>query len=438
MTNVSSISIENGRLVDPANGVDGQWDLHIKGDRVLAVGPPPEGFRPDLRIDAAGQVVCPGIVDLCARLREPGAEHKATIASETTAAAGAGITTLCCPPDTDPVIDTPAVAELIRRKAMQTGLARILPMGALTRALQGEQLSEMAALKQAGCRVMSNGSRPLRSTLVERRALEYATTFGLTCFLNPEESSLRDQGCAHEGAVGSRLGLPGIPVAAETVAVARDLALVEQTRANIHFRGLSSAAAVRMLRRAHKEQLPVSADVSAHQLHLTEMDLDGFNSNCHVEPPLRSLTDRDALRQALADGVIAAVCSDHQPHEPDAKQAPFPSTAPGISALETLLPLALKLVSENVLPLGDAVARLTIGPARILGLEAGRLDVGRIADVCVFDPAHTWRLDPERLLSQGQNTPFSGWEFSGRVSWTLLGGRVVYRRQEPSTYGNEY
>ncbi len=431
MTNVSSISIENGRLVDPANGVDGQWDLHIKGDRVLAVGPPPEGFRPDLRIDAAGQVVCPGIVDLCARLREPGAEHKATIASETTAAAGAGITTLCCPPDTDPVIDTPAVAELIRRKAMQTGLARILPMGALTRALQGEQLSEMAALKQAGCRVMSNGSRPLRSTLVERRALEYATTFGLTCFLNAEEPSLRDQGCAHEGAMSSRLGLPGIPVAAETVALARDLALAEQTRANIHFRGLSSAAAVRMLRRAHKEQLPVSADVSAHQLHLTEMDLDGFNSNCHVEPPLRSLTDRDALRQALADGVIAAVCSDHQPHEPDAKQAPFPSTAPGISALETLLPLTLKLVSENVLPLGDALARLTIGPARILGLDLGRLDLDRIADVCVFDPAHTWRLDPERLLSHGQNTPFAGWEFNGRVNWTLLGGRVVYRRQEP-------
>ncbi len=430
MKDVSSISIENGRLVDPANGVDGQWDLHIAGDEVLAVGPPPGGFRPDLRIDAVGQVVCPGIVDLCARLREPGAEHKATIASETAAAAGAGITTLCCPPDTDPVIDTPAVAELIRRKALQTGLARILPMGALTRALQGEQLSEMAALKQAGCHVMSNATRPLRSNLVERRALEYATTFGLTCFLNPEDPSLREQGCAHEGAVGSRLGLPGIPVAAETVAVARDLALVEQTRANIHFRGLSSAAAVRMLRRAHKEQLPVSADVSAHQLHLTEMDLDGFNSNCHVEPPLRSLTDRDALRQALADGVIAAVCSDHQPHEPDAKQAPFPSTAPGISALETLLPLTLKLVSENVLPLGDALARLTIGPARILGLEAGRLDVGRIADVCVFDPSHTWRLDPERLLSRGQNTPFAGWEFSGRVSWTLLGGRVVYRRQD--------
>ena len=278
---------------------------------------------------------------------------------------------------------------------------------------------------------MSNGSRPLRSTLVERRALEYATTFGLTCFLNPEEPSLRDQGCAHEGAMSSRLGLPGIPVAAETVALARDLALAEQTRANIHFRGLSSAAAVRMLRRAHKEQLPVSADVSAHQLHLTEMDLDGFNSNCHVEPPLRSLTDRDALRQALADGVIAAVCSDHQPHEPDAKQAPFPSTAPGISALETLLPLTLKLVSENVLPLGDALARLTIGPARILGLDLGRLDLDRIADVCVFDPAHTWRLDPERLLSHGQNTPFAGWEFNGRVNWTLLGGRVVYRRQEP-------
>jgi dihydroorotase len=303
-------------------------------------------------------------------------------------------------------------------------------MGALTRGLKGEQLSEMAALKKAGCHVMSNGAKPLHSTLVERRALEYATTFGLTCFLNPEDLSLRDQGCAHEGAVGCRLGLPGIPVAAETVAVARDLALLEQTRAIIHFRGLSTAAAVRMLRRAHKEQLRVTADVSAHQLHLTEMDLDGFNSNCHVEPPLRSLTDRDALRQALADGVISAVCSDHQPHEPDAKQAPFPATAPGISALETLLPLTLKLVSEGVMPMADALARLTIGPARILGLEVGRLNVGNTADVCVFDPNRTWRLDPEKMLSQGHNTPFAGWEFSARVTCTLLAGRVVYRQQD--------
>jgi dihydroorotase len=277
---------------------------------------------------------------------------------------------------------------------------------------------------------MSNGARPLHSTLVERRALEYATTFGLTCFLNPEDLSLRDQGCAHEGAVGCRLGLPGIPVAAETVAVARDLALIEQTRASIHFRGLSTAAAARLLRRAHKEQLRGTADVSAHQLHLTEMDLDGFNSNCHVEPPLRSLTDRDALRQALADGVISAVCSDHQPHEPDAKQAPFPATAPGISALETLLPLTLKLVSEGVMPMADALARLTIGPARILGLEVGRLNVGNTADVCVFDPNHTWRLDPEKMLSQGRNTPFAGWEFSTRVTCTLLAGRVVYRQQD--------
>jgi dihydroorotase len=430
MTNASSISIQNGRLVDPANGIDEPRDLHIAAGKVLATGSPPEGFQPDLRIDASGQVVCPGLVDLCARLREPGEEHKATIASESAAAAGAGITTLCCPPDTDPIVDTPAVAELIRRKALQAGLARVLPMGALTRGLKGEQLSEMAALKQAGCHVMSNGARPLHSTLVERRALEYATTFGLTCFLNPEDLSLRDQGCAHEGAVGCRLGLPGIPVAAETVAVARDLALLEQTRAIIHFRGLSTAAAVRMLRRAHKEQLRVTADVSAHQLHLTEMDLDGFNSNCHVEPPLRSLTDRDALRQALADGVISAVCSDHQPHEPDAKQAPFPATAPGISALETLLPLTLKLVSEGVMPLADALARLTIGPARILGLEVGRLNVGNTADVCVFDPNRTWRLDPEKMLSQGHNTPFAGWEFSARVTCTLLAGRVVYRQPD--------
>lgn len=432
MGNAPTISIRNGRLVDPANAIDACLDLHICDGKILAVGNLPEDFEPDEIIDAAGQIVCPGLIDLCARLREPGHEHKATIASETAAAASAGITTLCCPPDTDPVIDTPAVAELIQRKAYQAGVARVLPVGALTRGLKGQQLSEMAALKKAGCNIVSNANVPLQNTLVERRALEYAATFGLTCFLHPVDGALLNQGCAHEGPVATRLGLPGVPVAAETVAVARDLALVEQTQARIHFRGLSTAAAVRLIRRARRDQLPASADVSAHQLHLTEMDLDGFNSHCHVEPPLRSLSDRDTLRQAIADGTIPAICSDHQPHEPDAKQAPFPSTAPGISALETLLPLTLRLVSEGVLPLADALARLTSGPAKILGIELGRLEVGRIADVCLFNPQGHWRLETGALISQGHNTPFAGWEFEAQVTCTLLAGRIVYRRDEVS------
>ncbi len=428
MAKQERLSIRGGRLIDPANGIDETLDLHIEASQVVGVGAAPAGFQPDRVLDARGLVICPGLIDLCARLREPGAEHKATIQSETRAAAAAGITTLCCPPDTQPIIDTPAVAQLIQQTAQRWGKARVLPTGALTRGLLGEEISEMAALKRAGCVAMSNADHYIANSLVQRRALEYAATFHLTTFLRPEDSYLRDQGCVHEGKVAARLGLPAIPVAAETVALARDLALAEQTGAPIHFRGLSSVRACRMLAQAQRERLPVSADVSAHQLHLTEMDVEGFDSNCHLSPPLRALTDRNALREAVARGEIFAICSDHQPHEPDAKERPFPATEPGISALETLLPLTLRLVTEGVLDLPTALARLTAGPAAVLGLPLGRLDVGRVADVCIFDPRATWELSPQTLVSQGRNTPFLGWEFQGQVCYTLLGGQLVYER----------
>ncbi len=371
--------------------------------------------------------MCPGLVDLAASLREPGYEHKATLASETAAAARGGITTLLCTPDTNPVIDNTAVVELILRTARKLGQARILTTGALTRGLKGEHLSEMAALQSAGCVAVSNGHQPLASTLVERRALEYATTFGLTVFLRSEDRHLRAGGCAHEGAVSARLGLPSIPSAAESVAVARDLALAAHTQAKIHFRNLSTQTAVRMIADAQVGGLAVTADVAAHQLHLTEMDVDGFDAECHVSPPFRTLMDRDALRRAVADGTITAISSDHQPHEPDAKQRPFPETEPGVSGLETLLGLTLRLVDEKVLDLPTALARVTSGPADILGLPYGRLGVGSSADVCVFDPDRDWTLHPQTMLSQGHNTPFAGWDFRGRISHTLFNGRVVYR-----------
>lgn len=427
MSTPAGISIVNGRLIDPANGIDAPLDLHVLDGKVLAVGAAPAGFDPATVIDATGQVVCPGLVDLAARLREPGFEYKATIASETLAASRSGITTLCCPPDTDPVIDTPAVVTLIRRRAKQARRARVLSVGALTQGLKGEQLSEMAALQAAGCVALGNAQAPLANTLVERRALEYAATFGIIVFLRPEDRHLRDRGCVHEGEVAARLGLPGIPSAAETVAVARDLALAEHVGAIIHFRGLSTATAVRMVRDAQAARLPVTADVSAHQLHLTDHDVLDFDAQCHVTPPFRTLQDRDALRQAVREGTIAAVCSDHQPHEPDAKEAPFPATLPGISGLETLLPLTLRLVEEGALDLPTAIERLTWGPARILSLPYGRLEPGRTADVCVFDPEAVWTLDPARMASAGKNTPFAGWEFSGRVTHTVYEGRLVFR-----------
>ena len=423
---MNRIHIKGGRLIDPANGIDDQLDLWLADGRVLAVGDPPQGFVPDQVIDATGRIVCPGLIDLGVHLREPGQEHKGTICSEARAAARGGITTLVCMPDTQPVIDTPAVWELIRRRAKACGSARVLAIGALTQGLGGEQLAEMGALKQAGCVAVSNTRRPMASTLVSRHALEYASTFDLPVILCSEDPHLKAKGCVHEGAVASRLGLPGIPAAAETVAVARDLALTEHTGSRSHFHTLSTGRAIEMIRQARQDGARLSAGVAIHQLFLMDTDVDGFDAACHVDPPLRTQSDRDRLRQALRDGDIQVICSDHQPHEADAKTEPFPLTAPGISGLETLLPLSLKLVEEGVLDLPTAIAALTAGPARALDLPLGRLEPGRSADICIFDPEAIWELDPENMASRGKNTPFAGWEFRGRVTHTLFEGRLTW------------
>ncbi len=420
------IALRAGRVLDPAHGVDAVQDVFIAEGRIVALGRAPDGFMADLEMDATDLVVAPGLVDLCARLREPGLEHKGSVASETRAAAAAGITTVCCPPDTDPVLDTPAVAEMLRQRAEAAGRARVVALGALTRGLRGEQLAELAALRDAGCVGVSNALVPVTSNLILRRALEYAATFDLTVFLHPLDAALAQDGCAHEGAVSTRLGLPGIPEAAETAALAQMLALVEQTGARTHFCRLSTSRAVRMLGRAQYDGLPVTGDVAAHQLHLTEQDISDFDAVCHVLPPLRTLADRAGLRDGVARGVLAAICSDHQPHEADAKRAPFTETAPGISALETLLALTLRLVEEGVLDLPTAIARVTCGPARILGIEVGTLAPGACADVCVFDPREEWTCTREALLSRGRNTPFHNWSFRGRVRYTLHAGRLVH------------
>ncbi len=422
------IEISNGRVIDPANQLDGVQSLFIADGKIVAIGTAPAAFNADSIIDASGQIVCPGLVDLRAHLREPGEEHKGTIASETRAAARGGITTLCCPPNTHPVIDTPAVAELVQRHADAAGFARVVPLGALTQGLAGSAITEMHALKTAGCVGVSNAMQPLGSTLILRRAMEYAATHGLTVFIHAEEAALANNGCVHEGAVGSRLGLPGIPIAAETVAVAATLALVEETGARVHFPMLSSKRALQKIARAKYDGQPVSCDVSAHHLHLTEIDLLGFNSQCHVRPPLRTQRDMEGLRKGVANGTVAAICSDHHPHEADAKLAPFSATEAGISALETLLPLALRVVDDGVLSMTQMIASLTDQPATILGVEAGTLSPGRQADICIFDPERYWTLDSNSMLSRGHNTPFLNWEMKGEVTRTLLGGKTVYER----------
>ena len=420
------LKISGARVVDPANDVDASADVYLADGRVLGIGKAPDGFEAERAVDASGLVMIPGIVDLRARLREPGAEHKGTIASETRAAARGGITTLCCPPDTDPVIDTPAVAELIHQRAAASGLARVEVLGALTRELDGQNLAEMGALKQAGCLGVSNALAPVSDTEVMRRAMEYAATFGLTVFVHAEDPWLARGRVVHDGAVGTRLGLAGIPEIAETIAVARELLLVEQTGTRVHFCHLSTGPAVDMVRDAQSHGLPVSADVAIHQLFLTERDVDGFDSLSHVRPPARSVDDRARLRAGVRSGVLASVCSDHQPHEQDAKLNPFPETEPGISALDSLLALVLELVDERELTLTQAVSALTCGPAAALGIDRGTLAVGAAADLCLFDPGEQWRLDDASMLSRGHNTPFKGRALKGRVCCTVLDGRVVF------------
>lgn len=420
--------IENAHLLDPAQGIDRVTDIYIQKENVVALGEAPRDFEPQRRIDAAGCLVIPGVVDMAARLREPGQEHKATVASETRAAASAGITTLVCPPDTNPPVDSPAEVELITRRAKQACGVRVHALGALSAGLAGEQLSEMAALKRAGVLGVSQALKPMASHLLLRRAMEYAASHGLTVFLHPIDWSLNAKGCVHEGPVGTRLGLPGIPAAAETAALGTILALTEQTGARVHLCRLSTARGAQMLARARHDGLPISADVAAHQLFLTDMDVADFNSLCHVMPPLRSQRDREGLRQAVADGAISVICSDHQPHEADAKLAPFAQTLPGISSLETLLPLSLRLAEEGVLSRAEAVRRITANPAEILGLPVGTLAPGHRADLCIIDTEASYRPEAETWLSQGRNSPFFGWEFAGRVTHTLVAGRVVFEQ----------
>ena len=422
------IKISNGLVIDPANNIEAKHDIYISEGRIAAIGKQPDGFTVDEIIDASNCHVIPGIVDLRARLREPGLENKGTIASETRAAAASGITTICMPPDTTPVIDTTSVVELIHQRANKAGFSKVVTLAALTAGLKGEQLSEMAMLKKYGnCVGVSNALSPVTSNLVMRRAMEYAASCGLTIFLHAEDQGLARNGCAHEGAISTRLGLPGIPETAETNAISRDLLLVEQTGVHAHFCHLSSARAVQMIARAQYDGLPVTADVTAHHLHLTEMDIGFFDSNCHVRPPLRTQRDREALVEALATGNLNAICSDHEPHDADAKLAPFAETEAGISSLETLLPLALRLTDE--LSLSDVIDRLTHQPAKILGIDAGTLSVGEKADICIYNPESNWILNSDEMISAGCNTAFEGWEFKGKVIHTLLNGKTVFSHQ---------
>jgi len=421
--------IRNGLVVDPAAATTRRLDLYLAQGKLIAIDTPPDDFQPDQTIDAEGLWVMPGLIDCQARLRDPGQPEKANIESETGAAIKNGITSLCIPPDTQPVIDNSATVELIHHRNEVYGhQARVYPIGAMTRGLDGEQLSNMASLKLNGCIAFSNATRPFANNLVQRRAMDYAAGEQSLIIIQPLDADLLGDGCAHESAIATRLGLPAIPEAAETAALAKDIELVAQTGARTHFGQLSCARSVDMIRRAKANGLPITADCAMHQLFLTDHDIGHFDSNKLTLPPLRSQYDRSALRQGIVDGSIDCICSDHQPHEIDAKLRPFPSAEPGISALDTLLALALRLVEEELLPLAELMRKLTINPARILGLEGGRIEIGKPADLIIVDPEVHWICRGAEFISKGKNTAFEGWDFQGRVNYTLVDGNIVYQR----------
>jgi dihydroorotase len=417
------LHIKNGRLVDPATGKDGTGDLFIADGRISS-----ESGKADRVIDAKGLVVAPGLIDLSARLREPGYEYKATLESEMDAAVAGGVTSLACPPDTDPPLDEPGLVDMLRRRAKALSRARVYPVGALTVKLAGEALTEMGQLTDAGCVAFSQANAELADTQILWRALQYAATFGYPVWLRAEDAYLAKGGVSHDGEVATRLGLPGIPAFAETIALSTILELVRATGARVHVCRLSSAGAVEMMRRAKAEKLPVSCDVGIHHLHLCDMDLGYFDSHCRLEPPLRSQRDRDALSRGLADGVVDCVCSDHTPVDEDGKHRPFAQAEPGATGLELLLPLTLKWGQARGLSLAATLARITCEPARILGVASGRLAAGAPGDVVLFDSAAPLHVKAEALKSQGKNTPFLGYELAGKVRYTIVAGNVVYEQ----------
>jgi len=422
------LQINQARILDPSQKIDQVTNLYIARGRFIHIGDTaPDGFTANQEIDASGKWLLPGLVDLSVRLSEPGSQYQGNIASETKAAAAGGITTICCQPDTTPVNDTQAVTELIQRRARQAATAFVLPIGALTQGLKQERLSNMASLKKAGCVAMSQANAPIQNALTLKNAMNYAASHQILVMTRCENQSLKNNGVVHSGAISSRLGLADIPSSAETTALARDLVLVEETGVQAHFSQISTARSVEMIAEAKQRGLPVTCDVAIHQLILTEYDIVGFNAAFHVSPPFRTHADRDALIAGINAGTIDAIVSDHTPLGRDDKLLPFGESAPGISGLETLLPLLLKLVEEKQLDLTRALQCVTQNPAQILGVQTGSLEANQSADFCLINPDTDWQLIPEEMISAGTYTPFSGWHFQHQIESTYFQGRPVFK-----------
>ncbi|HYM37138.1 MAG TPA: dihydroorotase [Nitrospiraceae bacterium] len=420
-----TILIKSGQVIDPGR-VNGPADVLIENGKIAAIGPKLKAPAGAKVIDATNKVVMPGFIDLHVHFREPGFEYKETIQSGTAAAAAGGFTSVCCMPNTHPVNDNQSITEFILEKARVAGNANVFPVGAITKGSEGKELAEIGDLRRAGCVAISDDGLPVMNSLVMRRAMEYAIAFDVPVVDHCEDLYLSEGGCMNEGLVSTQMGLPGMPAAAEDVMVARNLALAELTGARLHLAHLSTAGSVRMVRDAKARGIKVTAEACPHHFMLTEEAVCGYNTHAKMNPPLRTWADVQAIKDGLRDGTIDVIATDHAPHAAQEKQQEFAAAPNGIVGLETAWPLTLTLVEEGVLSLEAAVAKLTTEPAKAFSLKKGTLAPGADADVAIADLQEGWEVDPARFRSKSRNTPFAGWKVKGRITTTIMGGRIVY------------
>jgi dihydroorotase len=436
-----SLIITGGHIVDPSQGIDGTGDLYIEAGKIKeirsqkadAAAPGrrnPSASHSDIRtIDAAGKLVLPGLVDMHVHLREPGFEHKETIKTGTRAAVRGGITSVCPMPNTVPVNDNPTVTAFIIRKSFAEGACSVYPIGAITKGQRGEELAEMGLMYEAGCVAFSDDGRPVMSSIVMRRALEYSQTFHVPVISHCEDLTLTDDGVMNEGVIATTMGLKGIPAAAEDIMVARDILLAELTGGCLHIAHVSTLGAVRLIRQAKERGIRVTAETCPHYFSITDDAVRGYNTNAKVNPPLRRQRDVDAVREGLRDGTIDVIATDHAPHHRDEKLREFDKAPSGISGFETALSLSLALVRDGVLTMPQLVDKMAVNPARITGIGKGTLSAGSDADVVIVDTAKEFRVAADEFLSKGKNTPFDGWLLKGIPVITVVGG-IVFERQE--------
>jgi dihydroorotase len=428
---IRPILIQGGRVIDPSRGSDGVADVYLTDGKVAAVGSNIVGEEGTLVIPAAGKVVAPGLIDLHVHLREPGQEDQETVATGAMAAAAGGFTAVCAMPNTDPVVDNQGTVGFIVSQAQRAAKARVYPIGAISLGQRGEKLAEFGELVGAGAVAVSDDGKPVMSSHLMRTALEYARTFSIPVADHCEDLALAEGGAMHEGIVATRLGLKGIPAAAEEIMVARDIILAELTGGHVHLCHMSTRGSVELIRRGKERGIRVTAEATPHHFTLTHDACEGYNTNAKMNPPLRENADREAIRQGLRDGTLDVIASDHAPHHYDAKEREFDDAPNGILGLETALGLAIsELVETGLMSLSDLLLRMSTQPARIFNLPGGSLGIGAPADVVVFDPKARWTVDPSRFHSRSRNTPFGGRSLTGRAEVTIVRGRVVYQARE--------